>query len=283
MINQPRLPPFTAPPDSLLMLRNLTNSHIKNSMTALGDTILFFSSHGKYMRKVARNVLKTAPNKRDTSRLIGRLAGTRVLSATAGMGMASLVEREGSQRGAFWNGGLMSFLASAEGPQKIGIGRLSSVQRAVLGGVILWASAMVMGWAMIVYPHMVNWMMFSAMLLFATRPDVDSFVRWVKAYAPKVADRKERWVDRARTRLTPYLMEVGRGFDGMGWRRIGDIFKIPALRDYGICSVVVMQDYGGYEYVYLGGLGRWCLLGWYNQQEEMLEDDDADLYRLDIR
>ena len=290
MVGHNRLP-LTSTADTLVMVKSLTPNHLKSSMTALGDTILFFTTtHGKQMRNVVKRVLRSAP-KRQNTRLMHRLAGTRLLSATTGMGLAALVGREAGSGVTFK---LSNLLVSTEGPHRIGIGWLTSLQRYMLSAFMAWCGFLSVGCSLIFYPQFIHWALLSLMVLYSTRPNMNSFVGWVAECAPKVAKKKDKLMDRVRTRMTPILMQVGIGVDSLGWERAAGMLKLPTLKDYGICCLVFMQDYGGYEYVYLGGLGRWCLLGWYhlddekeNGKEEGMEGaeklDITQKYRLDVR
>lgn len=59
-------------------------------------------------------------------------------------------------------------------------------------------------------------------------------------------------LDKVRASVAPYVMRL----------------NPPVLDDYGVCSVVTVVDGADYVYVYVGFLGRWMLLGWYNRGDD---------------
>lgn len=105
-----------------------------------------------------------------------------------------------------------------------------------------------LGYVVVVFPHAVPWLLLSATVCFAARPDLDSFRAWTKRCAPMVAKKKTMLLDKVRAQMAPYMMR----------------FNPPVLDDYGLFSVVTVIDAADYVYVYAGFLSRWVLLGWYN-------------------
>lgn len=214
---------------------------------AIGDTLVFFraSVHDAYVARFARNFIK----RRQSGSVFSRFAGTRFLSASAGMGLAAAVAREERDPGPE---SLLRLLSSTEGPHRIGVGVLPSPLRALLAAFLAWLMAGGLSYTVMIYPHVLPWLMVAAAVCFATRPDLDSFLAWTKRCAPQVAKNKKMLVDKIRTQVAPYIMGL----------------RPPVLSDYGLFSVVTLMDHADYVYVYAGFMSRWCLLGWYNAADD---------------
>lgn len=162
------------------------------------------------------------------------------------MGLAALVAQEQRQVSAPVS--LLRLLSSTKGPQRLGIGWLPAPARMVAGGLMVGLVVGLLGYVVVVFPHAVPWLLLSATVCFAARPDLDSFRAWTKRCAPMVAKKKTMLLDKVRAQMAPYMMR----------------FNPPVLDDYGLFSVVTVIDAADYVYVYAGFLSRWVLLGWYN-------------------
>lgn len=166
------------------------------------------------------------------------------------MALAALVAQE--QRDASGPVSLLRLLSSTAGPQKLGIGWIPAPVRILLANFLLCATLGAGVWLVVLFPAVVPWLATGAAVLFAARPDLDSFRMWTRRTAPKVAERKTLLVDKIRAKVAPYVMGL----------------RPPVLDDYALFSVVTVVDHADYVYVYAGVLGRWCLLGWYNVADD---------------
>lgn len=173
------------------------------------------------------------------------------LNAATGMALAATLatERHGFQLPP----SLLRLLASTDGPQRIGIGWIPASWHTILAALcaILLLTSLVT--ALSVQPQLAPWLVTLCAILFATRPDLVSFFRWTRQAAPYVAGQKTLWVDKVRATVAPYMLQL---------------VKRPTLKDYGLFSIVVAVDTADYVYVYAGIMSRWCLLGWYNRNDD---------------
>ena len=196
-------------------------------------------------------VLRDRRIARSVPRMIPRFVSARPLPAAAGMALAAIAREQPSSTPE----SLLRILSTEhpdEGPRRIGIGVLSPLGRSLLA-LFTTILAIVSVVALVVtHPSLTPWVVGTATVGFATRPDRDSFLAWARACAPKVAERKKIIGDKIRARLAPYVMR----------------FRPLYLNDYGLFSVVTFKDHADYVYVYAGFLSRWCLLGWYNVQDD---------------
>lgn len=175
--------------------------------------------------------------------------GPRILNAT-GMGLAAAITREERESPGLES--VLRMLSSTEGPQRMGIGVLPRALRILAAIALAQAAAGSLFLLISAYPAALPWIVAAVVVAFATRPDANSFRAWVKDRAPEVAQTKQVLVDRLRARAAPYVMGL----------------RPPAVRYYGLFTVVTVCDHADYVYVYLGCLSRWCLLGWYNARED---------------
>lgn len=178
-----------------------------------------------------------------------RLA-TRI-NASTGMAIAATLgtERHGFQLPS----SIVRLLASTEGPHQIGIGWIPQSWHTIFAAIcalLLLTSLMV---TLSAQPQLAPWVVTVCAVLFATRPDLESFFRWTRHAAPYVASQKTLWVDKVRATLAPYMLQL---------------VKRPTLTDYGLFSIVVAVDTADYVYMYAGIMSRWCLLGWYHRHQD---------------
>eukprot|EP00177_Eucheuma_denticulatum_P008740 GFKZ01015878.1.p1 GENE.GFKZ01015878.1~~GFKZ01015878.1.p1 ORF type:complete len:321 (+),score=29.48 GFKZ01015878.1:26-964(+) len=235
--------------ETLLRWRASTES----SMTALGDSLLLFRTHLRqsYLDQLTRTLQRAQRGKRPSKRIVTRLASSSSLcNAAAGMGLAALVAQEERELSAPTS--LLRLLSSTKGPQRAGIGWLSPEARAIVGGLLLSVMVNALGFVVMLFPHAVPWVLVSVAVCFAARPELESFRAWTRRCAPMVARRKTMLLDKVRASVAPYVMGL----------------NPPVLDDYGVCSVVTVVDGADYVYVYVGFLGRWMLLGWYNRGDD---------------
>eukprot|EP00168_Porphyra_purpurea_P003466 TRINITY_DN14086_c0_g1_i1.p4 TRINITY_DN14086_c0_g1~~TRINITY_DN14086_c0_g1_i1.p4 ORF type:complete len:127 (+),score=32.02 TRINITY_DN14086_c0_g1_i1:272-652(+) len=85
------------------------------------------------------------------------------------------------------------------------------------------------------------------LLAWATRPGGADLLGHLRAAAPAVARRKAGVVDRVRVRVAPYLMRSA------GLRVV----------DWGLFSLAYVGDWVDYQYLYVGCLNHWVLVGWW--------------------
>lgn len=146
----------------------------------------------------------------------------------------------------------LRMLCSDCGPRRIGIGWIPpayhiAVTACLLSGIVAILACL--------FPIAIVWAGIVAMIVaFATRPDVESFSKWTKRKGPEVARSKIYWADKLRASVAPYVM----GVMGGG----------PSVSDYGVVTVITVTDAADYVYIYLGGLSRWFLLGWWNRKDD---------------
>lgn len=267
----------TLVPDALSFVRHRADLLVEESlhrwrafssrsptMAVLGDAVLLFRSTSldpttasRVVRHLQRKALPPRASRsaaaagrgaaRSGGRVVTRLASpVAAVHAATGMGLVALAAHE--QRVSSGPVSLLRILSSTDGPQQLGIGWIPKPIRILLANFALCATLGAAVWLVVLNPVAVPWLVTAAAVLFAARPDLDSFRRWTRQTAPKVAQRKALLVDKIRTTVAPYMMAL----------------RPPVLDDYALFSVVTVVDHADYVYVYAGVLGRWCLLGWYN-------------------
>ncbi|CAN8077094.1 unnamed protein product [Agarophyton chilense] len=186
---------------------------------------------------------------------VGRRVGTiravpgRYVRAAVGMAWAAAVASEPRHT---LSASLFRESASDQGPRRIGIGCLSPFWRKMLARLVATLLGGGAVYVAICCPQGVGAVILAALLCFATRPDLKSFVTWIRERAPAVANGKQLFVDRVKVLAAPYLLSL----------------RPPVLQDYGLFSLVTLTDRADYVYVYAGCMSRWCLLGWYNCADE---------------
>lgn len=237
--------------ESLHAWRKLARQHAttrQNAMASIGDTLVFFRSEVRdiNLARVARRLLR---RRRSTGAGIVTRVNSRLLNASAGMGLAAVVAREQRDAGPE---SLLRILSSTEGPHRIGVGTLPPALRNYLAWLFGYLTAMCTSILIFMHPQAIPWLIVTAAVCFATRPDLDSFSAWTRRCAPLVAAQKTMLLDKLRATVAPYFMSL----------------RPPVLSDYGLFSIVTLIDHADYVYVYAGFLSRWCLLGWYNMADD---------------
>lgn len=142
---------------------------------------------------------------------------------------------------------------SSTGPHRLGIGILPPFLHTLLALLLALLAAAAATATLLHNPALAPWAVAIATIAFATRPNLPSFFQWVRESAPHVVARKALVVDKLRASVAPYVLQF---------------IRRPTLADYGLFSLVTATDADDYVYVYAGVLSRWCLLGWYNRQDD---------------
>ena len=173
-------------------------------------------------------------------------SGPRMLNAS-GMGLAAAITHDDRE-----DPGLLGALMNAEGPVRMGIGWLPKMLRILFGVIVVNAIVAAAFYAAWIWAGVMPWVCIGALVMYGTRPDLRSFKDWVKVKAPEVAARKQDWIDKIRARLGPYLLG----------------FSDPDVRDCRFFTIITLRDVHDFLYLYLGVLGRWYLLGWWDAESD---------------
>lgn len=173
----------------------------------------------------------------------GRVRGVTALTASA-LGVAAAVTHE--DRGAGL--AILSAISDTSGPHTYGVGLLPPRGRLAVGAGLATAAVAALGWLVWAFAATAAPAVVLGLLLaWATRPGAVELVGQMRAAAPEVARRKEGVVERVRVRMAPYLV------------------RLQAMRvsDWGLFSIATVGDWVDYQYLYLGALNRWWLVGWW--------------------
>lgn len=177
----------------------------------------------------------------------GRVRGVTALTASA-LGVAAAVTHE--DRGAGL--AILSAISDTSGPHTYGMGVLPPKGRVAVGAGLAAAAVAALGWLVwAATATAAPAVALGLLLAWATRPGAAELVGQMHAAAPAVARRKEGVVERVRVRVAPYLV------------------RLQAMRvsDWGLFSVATVGDWVDYQYLYLGALNRWWLVGWWLDPE----------------
>lgn len=227
------------------LLRQRQTPQPSPTLTSVGgDTLLLVRARVAY-KQLSRLAQGLRPPRRRAGSFLSRM------NASAGMALAAALAAE--RRPPVVPPNLLRMLASTSGPQRFGVGLFPPLLRSLLATALFLVGIALGIFTLVQYPTILPWLFSAFGVCFATRPDLASFFIWVKQSAPLVAARKTLLVDKLRATIAPYVMGFG---------------SQPVLTDYGVFSVVTLMDSADYVYVYAGAMSRWCLLGWYNANDD---------------